>query len=116
MISFLADHCFDEDMLRAIQRRAPAVDVILARAAGLAEAGDAEVLAWAAGERRVIITHDRNTMIAFALDRIRRDLPMSGLIVVKRFAALARLVEDIVLLAECTELAEWKDRIAYVPF
>lgn len=50
MIRFLADHCFNEDILRAVKRRDPAVDFVLARDAGLARIPDFDVLTWAARE------------------------------------------------------------------
>ena len=86
VIPFLADHCFDEDILRAVIRRNPSIDFVLARDEGLQEAEDPDILAWAAQEGRVVITLDRNTMIAFALERIRHRQPMAGLVVINQFA------------------------------
>ncbi|MBI4606197.1 MAG: DUF5615 family PIN-like protein [Planctomycetes bacterium] len=84
MIRLLADHCFDEDILRALQRRAGreglTLDVVLARDVGLARAKDPEVLAWAALNGRVVLSHDRNTLVGFAHKRTRSGLAMSGLI------------------------------------
>lgn len=61
------------------------------------------------------MTHDRNTMIGFAVERIRSREAMAGLVVVSQVAPLATCIEDILLVTECTELAEWRDRIEYVP-
>jgi hypothetical protein len=115
VIPFLADHCFDEDILRAVIRRNPSIDFVLARDEGLQEAEDPDILAWAVQEGRVVITLDRNTMIAFALERIRHRQPMAGLVVINQFAPLSRLIEHIILLGECTDIEEWHDRIEYVP-
>lgn len=115
MIRYLVDHCFDEDVLRALARKSPGMDFVLARDVGLAEAEDPDVLAWAAQEDRVVMTHDRNTMIGFAVERIRKHEAMAGLVLVSQFAPLATRIEDILLLTECTEPAEWRDRIEYVP-
>ena len=115
MIQFLADHCFDEDILRAVLRKNPAVDFVLARDVNLSEAEDPEILAWAAEHGRVVITHDRNTMIAFAVDRIETRNTMAGLLVVKQSAPLSALIQDILLIAECTEPEEWRDHIEFVP-
>lgn len=81
MIPFLADYCCDEDIVRAVIRRNPSIDFVLARDEGLHEAEDPRILAWAAREGRVVITFDRNTMIAFALERIRHRQPMTGVVV-----------------------------------
>jgi hypothetical protein len=115
VIRFLADHCFDEDILRGVLRKISAVQFVLARDIGLAEAEDRDILRWAAAEGLVVITHDRNTMIGFAIERIRRAEPMAGLVVVDRLAPHATIIGDVQLLAECTEHSEWWNRIEFVP-
>ncbi len=115
MVNFLADHCFDEDIVRAVKRRNAAIDIVLAREVGLAEAEDPEILAWAAKDGRVVLTHDRNTMIAFANRRTIDGEPMAGLVVVAQFAGLAAVIDDILILSECTEPAEWENRVEYLP-
>jgi hypothetical protein len=62
-----------------------------------------------------VITHDRNTMISFALKRIEEHAPMAGLLVVRRLGSFSRIVEDILLLSTYTEPADWQSRIEYVP-
>ena len=115
MIRFLADHCFDEDILRGVLRKDAAIQILPARNVGLAEVEDADVLRWAAGEKMVILTHDRNTMIGFAIERIRRAEPMAGLVVVDQAAPIAAIIQDLLILAECTEQSEWRNRIEFVP-
>jgi predicted nuclease of predicted toxin-antitoxin system len=115
VIRFLADHCFDEDILRGVLRKNAAVQILPARNVGLAEAEDPDVLRWAAGEEMVILTHDRNTMIKFAIERIRRAEPMAGLVVIDQAAPLATIIQDVLILAECTEQSEWWSRIEFVP-
>jgi hypothetical protein len=48
VIRYLADHCFDEDLLRAVTRADPTIDFVVARHVGLARAPDPDVLSWAA--------------------------------------------------------------------
>jgi hypothetical protein len=41
---------------------------------------------------------------------------MAGLFIVRQEgAALSRIIEDLLLLDECSETAEWVDRIEYLP-
>lgn len=54
-------------------------------------------------------------MPAFAFARIRRGEAMPGMFVASQQAALARLIEDIVLVAECANVAEYDGRIVYLP-
>lgn len=49
---------------------------------GLAAAIDPIVLEWAALEGRVVLSHDINTIPAFAIARVNSGLPMPGVFIV----------------------------------
>jgi len=40
---------------------------------------------------------------------------MTGLVIVTTYSSYAIVIEDILIIAECTEPPEWKDRIEFVP-
>lgn len=119
MIPFLVDHCFDEDILRAVQRKAArdglSFDDVLAREVHLERAEDEKLLVWAAENSRVILTHDRNTLIGLAHERTRRGLPTSGVLIVDDFAPQAQVVDDILLCAHSTDSRDWEGQVHYVP-
>ena len=60
-IRFQADADFNEDIVSGVLRRLPEIDFQTASEAGLASLSDPEVLAKAAVEGRILITHDRKT-------------------------------------------------------
>lgn len=66
MLRLITDHNFDGRILRGLQRRIPHLDVVHAFAVGLAMADDPALLAWAAAQDRVVLTHDANTLVGFA--------------------------------------------------
>lgn len=79
------------------------------REIGRATTPDPSILAWTAQEDLPLLTHDVNTMVGFAFDRLRRGEPMPGLIVIRaeldlraaiealfEFLVLARPDEDLV--------------------
>jgi hypothetical protein len=76
---------------------------------------DRDILARAAADERILITHDRNTMPGFAYERVRAGEPMPGLIVVDDRLPLGRAIDEILILAVCSLLAEWTDQVVYVP-
>ena len=115
MFKLAADHNVDGDILRGIRRRVPDVDLVRAVDAGLSAATDPEILEWAAVERRVLITHDASTMVAFAYQRLSQGLPLSGVLVIGSRVSVGRAIEDLVTIVECTTVDEWKDRVLYVP-
>jgi hypothetical protein len=116
MLRLLADENFNHDLIRGVLRRLPSLDLIRVQDAGLREAGDPAILEWAAREHRLVLTHDANTMPAFAYDRIRRKESMPGMLVVSQQAGLNEIIEDLLLLAECSGDHEWDGQVIYLPF
>jgi hypothetical protein len=73
------------------------------------------VLEWAAQEGRVLLTHDVSTMTAHAYARVFSDLPMPGVFAITQLAPIGRVIEDLLLLAECSLPGEWDGQVRYVP-
>jgi predicted nuclease of predicted toxin-antitoxin system len=71
-----ADEDFNNRILRGLFRRRPALDIVRVQDAGLGSRADLEVLAWAAAEGRVLLTHDITTMKRHAEARSAAGLPM----------------------------------------
>jgi hypothetical protein len=115
MIRFVADEDFNNDILRALRRRLPSLDLVRVYDAGLAGTSDPDVLAWAVREGRVLLTHDVNTMTKHAFARIDEKQPMSGVIVVRQSLAIGDVLEDLVLVAECSSTEEWEGQVGYLP-
>jgi predicted nuclease of predicted toxin-antitoxin system len=116
MIQLLADENFDNDVVRGVLRRRPQLDLLRVQDVGLSATPDPDILAWAATNRRVVLSHDARTMIHHAAERIRAGQPMAGLFIVKQERApLSTVIEDLLLLDSCSETAEWQNRIEYLP-
>jgi len=69
MIRFLADEDFNNDIIRSLVRRVPRINVVRVQDLEVSGASDDVVLAWAARERRIVLTHDVNTLLARAFER-----------------------------------------------
>jgi hypothetical protein len=54
-------------------------------------------------------------MPAFAYERIRRKQAMPGMFVVNQRAALATVIDDLLILAECSGTEEWNVRVIFLP-
>lgn len=70
MVGLAFDENFNNDVLRGLLRRSPALDVVRIQDAGLAGQEDPKVLAWAATEGRVLVSHDVSTLTAFAYSEV----------------------------------------------
>jgi len=73
------------------------------------------VLQWAASNDRVLLTHDVRTMTRFAFDRVAAGLAMPGVFEVRRGSAMAEVIDDIILIATCSEEGEWEGQVRYLP-
>ena len=80
-IRFQADADLNQLILLATVRREPTIDFQTAVAAGLAHLSDREVLAIAAREGRVLVTHDQKTMPRYFAEFIMTE-PSPGLLVI----------------------------------
>jgi len=115
MLPLAADENFNNDILRGLFRRQPGLDVVRVQDAGLTGASDAAVLEWAAREGRMLLTQDVSTLTRWAYERTRAGLPMPGVFQVSRDLPLGVAIEDILLLAECSEPGEWEGEVRYLP-
>lgn len=115
VLRWLADENLNNDILRALFRRSPEIDVIRVQDAGLGGADDATILAWAAERDRVLLTHDVSTITLHAYQRAASGAHMPGVFELSRSVSVSEAVEDIVLLTECSHLGEWEGQVRYLP-
>jgi hypothetical protein len=115
VIRFLADEDFNNDLVRGLLRRCPGTDLVRVQDLGLRGATDDAVLARAALEGRVVLTHDLATLIACAYERVRGGQPMPGIIAVAQTLPARQAIDDLVLIAECSMTADWAEQVRYLP-
>lgn len=115
MLKFLADEDFNNRIVRGLRRRLQTLDIARVQEVGLTGKHDTEVLARAANEDRLILTHDAATMIDFAYSRIDKGLKMPGLIAVSQYLPIGDVIEELIMLAECSLESEWNRQVLYLP-
>jgi hypothetical protein len=115
MLRLLADEDFDNDIVRGILRRLPGIDLVRVQDVGLSGSPDLRVLEWAADESRILLTHDVNTLVAAAYQRVANSEPMPGVLAVPQDLPISRAIANLVLLAECSLDGEWEGQVRYLP-
>jgi predicted nuclease of predicted toxin-antitoxin system len=80
-----ADENFNHDIVRALRRRLPSIDLVRVQDVGLEGASDPTVLEWASAEDRVLLTHD------------------------------VSVLDDLVLVTTCSTPSEWQGQVIFLP-
>jgi predicted homoserine dehydrogenase-like protein len=115
-LALLADENFHGGIMRGLARRSPTVDLVRVQDVGMGGADDEVVLAWAAQNGRVLLTHDVQTITAFAYGRVEAGLPVSGVIEVNANLALGQAIDEVLLVAEAMSEEEIVARIiVFIP-
>ena len=97
VIRFVADGNFDRTIVQGVRQSDPLVDVIIAQKSPGAGTPDPDLLAWAAVEERVVLSHDQRTLPAFAFARVDRREPMPGVILVRQGVPRPAVIGDILI-------------------
>lgn len=115
MLQLVADENFNNNIIRGVLRRKIEVDIVRIQDVGLSGADDPTVLEWAAQQGRILLTHDVSTITRYAYERLEADQAMPGVFEVNRTAPIGQVIEDILLLVECSLEGEWEGQIIYLP-
>ncbi len=115
MLRFLADENFNNQIIRGVLRRNPNVNIVRVQDVELTGADDPTVLAWAAQQERIVLTHDVATMTNFAYERLAAGLLMPGLFEISRRVPVRQAIEEILLLDECSLEGEWEGQVQFLP-
>jgi hypothetical protein len=115
VLKLVSDENFNGDILRGLYRRRPDLDVVRVQDIGLSATPDPDVLAWAAAEGRILLTHDRDTLPNFAYDRVRAGQAMPGVFLVSDRMPVGQAIDEILLAVECLAPEECKDFVRFFP-
>ena len=113
-IRFQADNDINEIILKAVWQLEPTIDIHTATEAGIVGLPDDQVLAKAAANNRLLISHDRKTMPRhFGRFITHTDSP--GLLIVPQKLPVAFVAEELLLVWLASEPEEWRNRIRSMP-
>jgi hypothetical protein len=113
-IRYQADNDLRKAIVRGSVRREPQIDFQSAQAARLDRVPDPDVLAFAANEGRILVSHDFQTMPRhfreFTMTR-----PSPGVLLIRQDLPIGKAIENLLLIWEASEPEEWVNRLCLVP-
>jgi hypothetical protein len=115
-MKFAADENFDNRILRGLLRRQPDLDIVRIQDTDVTNANDPTILAWAAREGRILLTHDKKTIPRYAYERIGAGETVAGVIVASPALPINTVIEELLLIVACSSASEWADQVQRLPF
>lgn len=116
MVRFLADASLHHAIVSGCSRREPAIDFLSAHTAKLHGLADRDVLAMAADQRRILVTHDFQTMPKYFAEFLTARGSSPGVFLVKQRTPVGQVIEELVLVWAASEPEDWTNRMLEVPF
>jgi hypothetical protein len=114
-VRFLADADLNKAIVNGVLRREPSIDFLTAQAAGLRTMKDPEVLALAAGQQRVLVSHDVGTMPAHFRAFRSAGNSSAGVFLVAQTLDIGTAIQELLLVWLASEASEWENRLQWLP-
>lgn len=113
-IQFQADADFNQNIVRAVWRQEPAIDFQTAHEAGLRAISDLEVLAYAAREGRLLVSHDLTTMPHHFAAFIMSGETSAGLLILRQQLSILQTLNEILKIWRKDDASQWINQIRIV--
>jgi len=72
-------------------------------------------LKWAATESRIVVTHDADTLLKFAYERIVGGQMMPGIIAVPQNLTIGQAIDDLTTVIECSDASDLENAVLHLP-
>jgi Domain of unknown function (DUF5615) len=113
-VRFQADADLNAEIVAGVLRRELSMDFQMADEASLRRLPEPEVLALAAQEGRILVTHDRRTIpMHFADFILHRSSP--GVFIIAQTVSVRVAIDELLLVWAASASAEWRNLIVELP-
>lgn len=113
-LRFQADADLHVPIIKGLRRREPSIDFMTANEAGLTGIEDGAVLALAASNSRVLVSHDVSTMPE-AFSRFIQKQTSPGVILISQELSYREGIEGMPRIWSTTEAEDWQNVLSFLP-
>ncbi len=113
-IRYQADADLNQAIVTGVLRQEPNIDFQTAYEAQLSSLTDLEVLALAAEQKRILVTHDRKTM-PYHFAQFLSTHQSSGVLIVSKSLEIEIVINELILIWSASDAEEWINRLAKIP-
>lgn len=82
---------------------------------GLSSADDPQVLKWATAAGRAVLTYDLRTMPIHAAALYEAGDCAPAVFLLRRRMSVREVANEVALIAECSDYAEWEGQVRFLP-
>ena len=113
-VKFQADADLHQPIVEGVRRREPSIDFKSSNEAELPGLADPTVLAKAASEGRVLVSHDFRTMPGHFF-RFIAEARSPGVILISQDLSIGQAIEGLILVWSASDPEDWINRLEYFP-
>lgn len=66
-------------------------------------------------EDRIVLTHDKATLVGIAYAKITAGKALPGVFAASQSAPVPLVIDDLVLILRCSNAEEWAQQVRYLP-
>ncbi len=115
MLRIFFDHDFNHKILRGLSERITVLDFVTPHQLGNIKESEENHLVWALENRRVVISHDVNTMTDAANQRLKNGESIFGLILVPQEMPIGDAIAELEIIITCSEESEFENLVKFLP-
>jgi hypothetical protein len=114
-VRFLLDEDIGAAIADGLRRHEWSIDVLDVKAAGLRGTKDVALLELAFVHGRILVTHDRTTMVRHFCERIAAGHDSSGLCIFPQACSIGEILDELLTIWAASTAEEWINRLAFLP-
>lgn len=114
IIRYQADADLNQAIVTGVLRQKPNLNFQTSYQAQLASLTDLEVLALAADQKLILVTHDRKTMPFHFAEFILTNQSY-GVLIVSKKVKIEIVINELILIWSASSAEEWINRLAKIP-
>ncbi|MDJ0716476.1 MAG: DUF5615 family PIN-like protein [Prochloraceae cyanobacterium] len=116
-IRYLIDENLPNLYREQLLRRSSDLTVWAVGAPGAPSRGtlDPEILFWCEQNNFILVTKNRASMPVHLAEHLAQNHHIPGIFVLRPKATIGQIIDDLILIAEVSEMSEYRDRITHIP-
>lgn len=116
MLRLFFDHDINYDIIKGLIKKIPNLDFTTPNKLGNSDETDENHLAWAWENKRVIVSHDVNTMTDAAKQRLKNGESIFGLILVSQSMPIGDVINELELIIQISEENDFENSVEWLPY